>query len=199
VAGGRQRRTAGKNAAAAYLPGGARASSGKQLRRGVEELQEDTRTRRGVERGHEEGQRRARGSGHDGETGSAQRRNGDALRFVPLTADDKLRDTRESRTPRGLGRGQVAIRMCSTRAGVYWRVARGLGRLVLLYGRSARETDGAEGPRRCRSTAEVPKRPYAGGIGGRHVAGAARTAPRSGARVPARRQFSFRSACFEIA
>jgi hypothetical protein len=111
---------AGGNTVAAYLLGGARASSGKQLRRGVEDLQEDTRTRRG---GHEEGRRRARGSGHNGETGSAQRRNGNALRFVPLTADDKLRDTRECRAPRGLGRGQVDIRMRGTRGGVLARGA----------------------------------------------------------------------------
>jgi hypothetical protein len=63
-----------------------------------------------------------------------------------------------------------------------------------MAARACGATEGAVG-----STAESPRRPYAGGIGGRRVAGAARTAPRSGARVPARRQFSFRSACFEIA
>jgi hypothetical protein len=49
------------------------------------------------------------------------------------------------------------------------------------------------------STAGASRRPYTGGSQVGHVAGAARTTPRSGARVPVRRQFSFCSACFEIA
>jgi hypothetical protein len=123
------------------------------------------------ERGREEGERRARGSGNDGETGDAQRRNSDTLQFVLLTADDKLRDTRECRAPQGLRRGQVAIRVSRTGGG--GALARGAwaGRLVLLYGRSARETNGAEGPRQVRG----PQRshwgcPYAGANGRRRVA-----------------------------
>jgi hypothetical protein len=72
VAGGRQLRTAGRNTTAAYLPGGARASPGKQLHRGVEELQEDTRTRRGDTRkaggGHAAVATMARPAAHRGET-----------------------------------------------------------------------------------------------------------------------------------
>jgi hypothetical protein len=52
---------------------------------------------------------------------------------------------------------------------------------VGCMGAAHRPKGEAEGPRRCRSTAETPKRPYAGGIGGRRVAGAG-TARRSGAR-----------------
>jgi hypothetical protein len=61
--------------------------------------------------------------------------------------------------------------MRGARAGVHWRAARGTGRLVLLYGRGAREIDGAEGPRQVRGPQRSRLgRPYAGANERRRVA-----------------------------
>jgi hypothetical protein len=95
--------------------------------------------------------------------------------------------------------GHLAVAACAVAGGTStaWRVAstedaRCLG---AAYGRLfGRRPHGVT-----QSTAGTSRRPYTGGSQVGHVAGAAKTAPHSGARVPARRQFSFRSAFFQIA
>jgi hypothetical protein len=106
----RQRRMDCRNTAAACLPGESWASTSKQLRRSVEELQEDTRTRRGdTRKGARQWQR-----------WRDQRRTEEKRRRVAVRSFYGRSQTTwhgECRAPRGLGHSQVAIRMRGARRG----------------------------------------------------------------------------------